>query len=110
MNVKKSGNKIFGASLNAREKKAMDIEIRRQLAEYTKNHTDEIDAIILLTLHECFGFGKKRLRKFYDIFGNHINELVERYELDDPAWISKQKLKEYGIDLNIWEKERTSKQ
>ena len=48
MNVKKTGNKIFGASLNAREKKAMDIEIKRQLAEYDKNHTDEIDGRITL--------------------------------------------------------------
>ena len=35
MRVKKSGKHIYGADLSAAEKKAMDIEIKRQLAEYT---------------------------------------------------------------------------
>ena len=112
MQIKKTGKKIFGAKLTSQEKKALDIEIERQLAEFDKNHTKEIDALILLTLHDVFGFGEKRLRRFYDIFDDSINSLIKRYELDDSdkIWISSQKLKEYGIDLDIWEKERRENQ
>ncbi len=45
MFVKKSGGKIFGAEFTAAEKKALDIEVKRQLAEYDKKHVMELDAI-----------------------------------------------------------------
>ena len=34
MQVKKAGGKVYGAVLTAAEKKAMDLEIQRELAEY----------------------------------------------------------------------------
>lgn len=40
MVVKKAGGKIYGAVLTAAEKKAMNMEIERQLAEYTRKHRD----------------------------------------------------------------------
>lgn len=111
MRVKKSGKKIFGAYLTADEKKAMDIEIKRQLAEFDKKHEMEIDALILWTLHEEFGFGEKRLKQFFDVFGKAIDELVKRYEFDDSdkIWICTEKLKDYGVDLDVWAKERNEK-
>lgn len=33
MKVKKAGKRVFGAVMSAAEKKAMDMEIQRQLAE-----------------------------------------------------------------------------
>ena len=36
MKIKKSGGKIFGAELTAAERKAMDVEIRRELDEYNR--------------------------------------------------------------------------
>lgn len=54
MQIKKYGGKVYGANLTAAEKKAMDLEIRRQLAEYEKGHMHEIDAMILWLLHEEF--------------------------------------------------------
>lgn len=47
MYTKKAGGKVYGAHLTAAEKKAMDIEIRRQLAEYDLKHANELDAMIL---------------------------------------------------------------
>lgn len=35
MQVKKAGGKVYGAVLTAAEKKAMDLEIQRELAEYS---------------------------------------------------------------------------
>jgi len=89
MYIKKSGKRIFGASFSNAEKKAMEMEIKRQLAEYDRKHTLEIDAMILWTLHEQFGFGEKRLKRFYDSFARGLNELSGRYELDDSdqAWL-----------------------
>lgn len=54
---------MFGASLTAAEKKAMDLEIQRELAEYDRKHLAEMDALILWVLHEQFGFGAKRLAR-----------------------------------------------
>lgn len=45
MRVKKAGGRIFGGTMSAAEKKAMDLEIQRQLAEYDRKHLIEIDAI-----------------------------------------------------------------
>lgn len=38
MKVKKAGKRVFGAVMSAAEKKAMDMEIQRQLAEYDRKH------------------------------------------------------------------------
>lgn len=54
MQLKKAGGKVYGAVLTAAEKKAMDLEIQRELAEYDRKHIAEIDATILWVLHEQF--------------------------------------------------------
>lgn len=43
MRVKKAGGKVFGADLTAAERKAMNLEIQRQLAEYDRKHANELD-------------------------------------------------------------------
>ena len=108
MQIKQAFGKIFGMDLTAAEKKAMDIELKKQLAEYDKSHATEIDAIILWQLHKQLGFGPKRLKRFYDEFGLEIKALLSRYELEegDRAWLATHELKEYGIDLEKWDKER----
>lgn len=108
MMVKKAGGKVYGASLTAAEKKAMNIEIQKQLAEYNRKHEREIDSMILWVLHERFGFGPQRLKQFYDEFASSIDKLVTRYELDDSdqVWLCTHMLKEYGVDLDEWRNER----
>ena len=54
--------------MTKRQKKAMDEEIQAQIDEARVREADEYDAAVLWALHLCFGFGKKRLRKFYDFF------------------------------------------
>ena len=94
--------------MSAAEKKAMDMEIQRQLAEYDRKHIREIDALVLWELREQFGFGNKRLKKFYDNFAHGIEALISRYEMEqgDDVWLCTHKLKEIGCDLEAWEKER----
>lgn len=107
MRKKKSAGKVFGSFLSKSESKAMDMEIQRQLAEYDKKHLMEIDAMILWILHEKFGFGPGRLKKFYDSFADSVWDLVKRYEMEDSdqIWLCTHKLEEYGIDLEEWRKE-----
>ena len=80
MRVKKTGKKIYGAEFTAAEKQAMDMEIERQLAVWDLNNAKDID------------------------------ELAKRYDMDkgtndDKVWLCTLKLKEYGIDIEEWEKE-----
>ena len=85
------------------------MEIQRQLAEYDRKNLLEIDALILWRLREQFGFGPKRLKKFYDEFAPAIEALVKRYEMDDSdqIWLCTRMLKNEGIDIEKWEKERS---
>lgn len=107
MLVKKSGGKVFGASLTATEKKAMEMEINRQIAESDRKHMNEIDALVLWQLKEQLGFGQKRLRRFYDGFAPALLELIEHYEMPDaPAWLCMEMLKQIGVDVEAWSRER----
>ena len=51
MRIKKAGGKVFGAVLTAAEKKAMNMEINRQIVEADRRYADDIDAMVLYTLH-----------------------------------------------------------
>ena len=42
MIVKKAGGKVYGAIFTAAEKKAMDMEINRQIIEADRRYTDDI--------------------------------------------------------------------
>lgn len=101
MNIKKSGGKIFGAQLTSAEKKALDMEIKRQIAEYDRKHKLELQALVLWELHEQLGFGVKRLKEFYNKFDISIDKLLGHYQLeeDDKVWLCTYKLKEIGLDI-----------
>lgn len=107
MRIKKSGRTIFGAELTNAERKALDIEISRQLADYTDRYELEIESMILLVLMEEFGFGEKRLRRVHNELTKGIDDLVNRYQMDDQdaIWLCTQKLKERGIDISTWNEE-----
>ena len=47
MQIKQSGGKVFGAVLTAKERKAMEIEINRQILEADRQYQDDIDAAVI---------------------------------------------------------------
>lgn len=106
MQVKKSGKIILGAKFNRDEEKALNIEIQKKIAEMDRNNTDEIDALVLWVLHTEFGWGKDRLKKFYEAFNPRLDELAARYEITDKGdeiWLATYKLKDrLGIDIHAW--------
>ena len=107
MRVKKAGGKVFGAVLSAAERKAMDMEINRQIVEADRRYTDDIDSTVLYTLRVHLGFGKKRLRKFYDAFSAEHDRLIQSYQMpDDYTWLCKEMLKRIGVDVEAWTRER----
>ena len=64
--------------------------------------------MVLWVLHEVFGFGPDRLHKFYKSFNGQVEALAEHYQMTDDGdqvWLCFHKLKEYGIDLEVWERE-----
>ena len=107
MKIKKTGKYIYGAELTAAEKKAMNIEIAKQLAEYTRKYQVEIECIFLRELRQ-YGFGEKRLKRAFDDFGNDLDELIARYELgdEDKLWLATEQLKREGFDVEQWHREK----
>lgn len=107
MQIKRSGKHIFGAELTAAEKKAMNIEINKQLAEFTRKYQIEIECIFLRELRR-HGYGAVRLRRAFDDFGNDLDELIARYELEDAdkPWVAKETLKREGFDVEQWHREK----
>jgi hypothetical protein len=107
MIVKKSGGQIFGAQLNAAERKALDMEARRALAEHTRQHELEIEAIVIRRLRRLTGWGETRLRRFYDGFAEDLKQMTEHYEMPevDSPWLCTRELKEEGFDIEQWHRE-----
>lgn len=107
MNIKKSNGKVFGVSLSNAEKKALDMEIARQLADYTQKYELEVESMVLLVLRDEFGFGEQRLQRVHKGLSKGIDDLVNRYQMtdQDAAWLCTYKLKEEGFDISKWDEE-----
>lgn len=93
--------------LNSEQKKAMNKEINRQILENDKKYSQDFDAAVLWTLRVCYGFGKKRIRRFWDCFLAEHHRLRECYENapDSDEFDCKSNLKKIGVDLDVWYKE-----
>lgn len=89
---------------NQSQQKAMEKEIRRQILEWDEKHSMDVDSAILWALHESFGFGKKRLRRFWESVSKLHRELRDYYQMDpeDNGWICRQNLKKIGVDVEDW--------
>lgn len=90
------------------QEKAMHKEIKSQLLDYDKSYFLDMDAAVLWALHKEFGFGLKRLRRFFERFSTIHEDLREYYQLDDDTntWLCRYLLKrDVGVDVEAWEKE-----
>lgn len=93
----------YGAQLTCKEKQALDKEIRRQILEMDKKYSQDLDAMVLYTLYARFGFGKKRLRQFYEAMYEEHKKLIEHYEMpQDSTWLCSHQLKQIGVDVEAW--------
>lgn len=105
--IKRTNGKIYGYQMTAAEKKAANMEILRQLAEFNRKNADEIDALFLWVMHDQFGFGHERLKRIHENFRPALDALCDRYEMTDRGdelWLCTHKLKEIGVDIAEWNK------
>lgn len=92
--------------MSKEEKRALHHEVSRQAREITNKFALELDATILWSLHEQFGFGKDRLKRFYNYIADCREDLIQKYEMEDEAeYLLLYKLKEIGVDLKAWSEE-----
>lgn len=105
MIVKKLNGKPYGVEFTAAERKAMNHEIKRQLVEEHQKSNEDIDAMVLYTLAEGYGWRRKRLRKFWNKFKEVHKDLCDYYLMHEPGdneWLAHRKLKQIGVDVHEW--------
>lgn len=88
----------------SQSKKAMVQEINRQILDQKEKFFESVDAMILWTLHNELGFGKKRIERFYKAVIRNYKDMCKYYEVDD-TYPAEYKLREIGVDLSQLRKE-----
>lgn len=89
--------------LSAAQKKEIAKEARYQVNRLMPLVVQNVEAIILWQLHEQYGFGVKRLKRFFESTAPMITGMLEEYNFktdEDAIWVCKYKLREIGIDLD----------
>ena len=88
--------------MTVNQKRAMEIEIRKQIGENLNTMSSDLISIVLWQLHEQLGFGKRRLLRFYKSFAPSLGALVDYYDLpdNDQGFICKHQLKAIGVDVD----------
>lgn len=108
MNFHKHKGQIYKVELSPKEKQAMDEEINRQLILKHQEFTDDVDYMIMLVLRRKFGFGRIRLKRFYDAFMDGNDALVRHYEMPDAGvYIARKELNAIGCNVEQWNRERS---
>ena len=88
------------ADLTANEKRKLVREIRAECINQTRQYEIQLDSVMLFVLRNEFGFGKKRLEKFYNALFEKRCEMQERFQVDeDDDFAIDYFLKQDGIDV-----------
>ena len=91
------------------ERKAMQREIDKQLAQNVKKLEIDLKTLVLYRLHAKEGWGKVRLLRFYEDFNEDIKALERFYGTEKPEdsnfLFRKLLLDETGIDVEKLDKE-----
>lgn len=106
MFVKQIRGKVFGAQFTKKEQQAIDMEVKKYVAEQNEIYNKNLDAVLLYTLRKEFGFGAKRLKQFYDSARNATRKFHEEYGsggLEEFPNFCKRELLRIGVDLDKWE-------
>ena len=108
MTFHKHHGQIYKVELTPKEQKAMDEEINRQTIERHREFTDDFDYMVMKLLHDHFGFGPVRLRRFYDLFIKDNDTLVKHYEMCDAGvYIARKEMNAIGCNIEKWNQERS---
>ena len=92
--------------LTSNQKKMIKAEADKVFKERMLSDTTNLDAAMLLILHEKFGFGTKRLKQFFCEVVNTCNKLMDDFQDDNAGELAKIKLRNAtGIDVEKLYKE-----
>lgn len=89
-----------------RVKEYAENEARKYANRIITDYTRRFDALMLLTLHTEFGFGRERLERFYRAMDEEYKRLTSMLGAEDTAddvhyWAWERRLKECtGLDLD----------
>lgn len=107
MRFKKFKGQIFDVELTAKEQRAMDEKINRQIIETHQQFTDDFDYMILRVLHNHFGFELEDLKKAYHLFVEDNEALIKHYEMPDAGvYIARKEMNGIGCNVEQWNRER----
>lgn len=82
-------------------KDIMLAEIQKNIRKYERKAAIDLDTVALWVLFSRYGWGKQRLKTFYQsMFAEHQN-MRKYYGIDD-LYPERYKLKERGIDVEAW--------
>jgi hypothetical protein len=87
-------------------------EVNKAILKADREYSGNFAAGVLWALHTTFGFGPVRLRRMWDEYRKLHDQLREYYELtddQDTCYLCRQRLKDYGIDIDEWEREGSVK-
>lgn len=91
----------------AQERDVLHRAIKEEIKKQNIGYSLSLDEAILYALYKRFGFGKKRLREYYEAFFDEREKLKEYYEMpDDAEWLVHRELLNIGVDVEQWNKER----
>lgn len=94
-------SQVANTVLDGVGKEALQTEIHNRLVEQERKVSIDIDTSVLWVLHVKYGWGKQRLKTFYNaLFEEHRN-VRQFYGIDD-VYPERMKLKERGIDVEAW--------
>ena len=108
MTFKRCNGQIFGVDFTPKEQRVIDEEINRQVIEQHQKYTDDFDYMVMKILHQEFGFGLTRLKRFYEAFTTKNDALVKHYEMPDAGvYIARKEMNEIGCNIEKWNSERS---
>ena len=86
------------------DRQRIKVEVQKEVDAYFERRCVDMDAMILWILHKQFGFGKDRLRRYFDGYVTEIRSLQDHYG-EDASYMMREGLKRIGVDIEKWERE-----
>lgn len=82
-------------------------EINQELSRATDRFFYDEVTVILWVLHQQFGFGKERLKKFYVNYNKENQKLRDYYSASDKDlhYVTDHLLRQIGVNIDAWNDE-----
>ena len=84
---------VYQKEIKRRNREAISTELK----DYKARITDFMLAVFMLTAHEAWGIGAKRMAAMCDIYADNLNQAAEYIDLGINKEILENRLKCYGL-------------